>query len=238
MQIVYRFADVVVRALFRYEYMANMCRGYESDEAPSLTIEVTEEDIALERQKSDAPDAYADDYLETLAFYRKFVSAVSEQDILLFHGSAVSFDGGAYIFTAPSGTGKSTHTHLCSQVHGDRFFYINDDKPLLRLLDGVWYVYGTPWNGKHRLGTNTRAPLRGICFLARGERNFIERAQKDEMFARLLGQTFRPASPQDMTKVLSLAMKLAKVPLWKLTCTISREAAELSLPTMAAHAPI
>ena len=233
MEIVYRLADVPVRAVFQHAYMTQMCQGYETDEPAELTSEVTAEDIALEREKSEAPDAYTDAYLETLAFYRKFVTAVSDRDILLFHGSAVSFDGGAYIFTAPSGTGKSTHTNLCAALYKERFFYINDDKPLLRLIDGCWYVYGTPWDGKHRLSTNTRAPLKGICFLERGPSNHIVRAGSAEMFPRLLGQTFRPSEPTSLAKVLSLSMILSRTPLWKLSCTISREAAELSLPTMA-----
>ena len=118
-------------------------------------------------------------------------------------------------------------------MYGDRFCYVNDDKPLLRLIDGVWYVYGTPWDGKHRLSTNMRAPLGGICFLNRGEKNSIVRTDRSVAFSRLLGQTFRPASADALGRVLDLTVKLSEVPLWSLHCTISDEAAALSLPTMA-----
>ncbi len=233
MEMVYRFADIPVRAVFRYSYMEDMCRGYETDDAPTLTVEVTDADLLAERQASDTPDLCTDPYLETLAFYRKFVTAVACRDILLFHGSAVAFDGGAYIFTAPSGTGKSTHTRLCADLYKDRFCYINDDKPLLRFVDGVWYVYGTPWDGKHRLSRNIRVPLKGICFLSRGSENGIERVERTKYLPKLMGQTFRPIQPAELTKVLTLVMKLSEMPLWALSCTISREAAQLSLPTMA-----
>ncbi len=233
MQVVYRFADIPVRAVFRHSYMQTMCRGYETTDAPELTIEVTDADLLAERQASETPDMCTDAYLETLAFYRKFVTAVACYDVLLFHGSAVALDDNAYIFTAPSGTGKSTHTRLCAALYKDRFCYINDDKPLLRLIDGVWYVYGTPWDGKHRLSQNIRVPLKGICFLSRGAENSIDRVDSAAYLPKLMGQTFRPTQPAELTKVLSLVMKLSKMPLWALSCTISHEAAQLSLPTMA-----
>lgn len=232
MDIVYRFADIPVRAVYSHTYLFEQCRGYETDEEPLLTVEVTDEDLLAEKKRSEG-EHYPIGYLESLAFYRKFTTEVSRMDTLLFHGSAVSLDGRAYIFTAPSGTGKSTHTRLCAKMYGDRFRYVNDDKPLLRLMDGVWYVYGTPWDGKHKLSTNVRAPLGGICFLNRGETNTIVRADRGAVFSRLLGQTFRPAPADALGRVLNLAVKLSEVPLWTLHCTISDEAAALSLPTMA-----
>lgn len=233
METVYRFADIPVRAVFTHSYLLEQCRGYETDEAPLLTVEVTERDIEEEQKRSDGA-RYPLGYLESLTFYRKFTTAAAAMDVLLFHGSAVAFDGRCYIFTARSGTGKSTHTGLCAKRYGERFYYVNDDKPLLRLRDGVWYVYGTPWDGKHRLSTNTCVPLGGICFLHRGQTNTIARAEKSAVFSRLLGQTFRPDEPTALARVLTLAVSLSDVPLWTLYCTISEEAAALSLPTMAA----
>ena len=85
-----------------------------------------------------------------------------------------AMDGQAYLFSADSGVGKSTHSRLWQQVFGDqRVTIINDDKPALRLRDGVWYVYGTPWSGKYGLNHNLCYPLAGICFLERSKTNKI-----------------------------------------------------------------
>ena len=76
---------------------------------------------------------------------------------MLLHSSAVVVDGYAYLFSADSGTGKSTHTGLWKQHFGDRAYIINDDKPAIRKVDGEWYVFGTPWSGKTDTSVNPRA---------------------------------------------------------------------------------
>ena len=164
--------------------------GKSQKSAPDITVAITPEDIKYEKQKSAEEDAamgiptrpFKDEYLETLAVYRKICDQMPERDTFLFHCSAIAVDGKAYLFTAPSGTGKSTHTRLWREVFGDRAVMINDDKPLLHVAsesaqtgkDGTSaqpqvLVYGTPWDGKHRLSTNTVAPVAGICLVERGE---------------------------------------------------------------------
>ena len=79
-------------------------------------------------------------------------------------------DGEAYIFTAVSGTGKSTHAMLWREVFGERVRMINDDKPLIRITpEGKAVVYGTPWDGKHHLSKNSAFPLKAICWLTRAK---------------------------------------------------------------------
>lgn len=91
-----------------------------------------------------------------------------------FTCSAVALDGQAYLFTAPSGTGKSTHTRLWREVFGERAVMVNDDKPLIQVREDAIYVCGTPWNGKHNLDSNQKVPIKGICLLERGTVNHIE----------------------------------------------------------------
>ena len=110
------------------------------------------------------------EYLCTGAsFYRQLLNF----DGMLLHASAVVVDGYAYLFSAPCGTGKSTHTRLWLQAFGDRAFILNDDKPALRFEDGAWYAYGTPWSGKHDISANVRVPVAGICFLHQAKENTI-----------------------------------------------------------------
>jgi hypothetical protein len=103
---------------------------------------------------------------------------------------------------------------------------VNDDKPFLRIgADGVT-AYGTPWNGKHRLGTNTVVPLKGLCILTRSEENFIEPLSVAEAFPLLLQQTHRPKDPMTMGKILELLHKLTqRTGLYRLGCNMNPHAA-------------
>ena len=224
---------ILVDALF--DSTKEFCRAYLcEDNETDFTVAITAEDIEYEKQKSAEEDAamcipmrpFKDEYLETLAVYRKICDRMPERDTFLFHCSAVAVDDKAYLFTAPSGTGKSTHTRLWQEVFGDRAVMINDDKPLLRVTSDSVLVYGTPWDGKHRLSTNTVAPVAGICLLERGEENYVERIAKEEAFPRLLQQTYRPQSPVALMKTLELLDTVASnVPLFKLRCNMDPEAA-------------
>ena len=122
-------------------------------------------------QKSQ-PHLSAEDceYMQTgTEFYKQLL----RKDGIMLHASAVVVDHRAYLFSAPSGTGKSTHTQLWLKKFGPRAYLLNDDKPALRRIDGTWYAFGTPWSGKCDLSVNRQVPVAGICFLQRGEENRI-----------------------------------------------------------------
>lgn len=232
MKKVYEFAGIAVEAVYSHSYLERQCADYESCKAPDINVEITRADIEYERRHSDAPDAFSDGYLESLAFYRAFVTLALDYDVLLLHGSAISYLGYGYIYSAASGTGKSTHARLCKEVFGDDVQYINDDKPLLRRLGGEWYVFGTPWDGKHHLSENRCVPLGGICELARGETNEIHPANADAALRTLLRQVYRPDDEDRMKKTLDLAVSLAEIRFWQMKCNISRDAAVMSLGEM------
>ena len=232
MKKIWELSGITVEAAFHYNFLESQCREYECTKKPLIFIEVTQTDIDFERISSIDGIKYPDEYLESLAFYRKFATAALNYKVLLMHGSAISYHGKAYIYTAPSGTGKSTHTRLCREVFGSEVSYINDDKPLLREKDGVWHVFGTPWDGKHHLSVNTFFPLGGICLLTRGEKNKINRIGYSQRLAVLLGQIYRPHDMINMSKTLDLMLALGETPFWNMQCNISNEAAKISLGTM------
>ncbi len=229
----YKIADLVFDAQTIYGYTPSICKNYEYfGEEPSLfSLVITEEDILKEKEL--APE-FPNAYLESLALFRKLCDyALANADGIIFHSSAIMVDGEAYLFTAPSGTGKSTHTRLWREMLGDRAVMINDDKPIIRYVDGEFYVYGTPWNGKHRLDTNARAKIKAICNIYQSKQNKIEEISAGEMLMVILNQTLRPAELDKMDKLLGLIEKLlSKTKLYRLGCDISREAAELSFKTM------
>jgi len=151
---------------------------------------------------------------------------------MLLHSSAVVRDGHAYLFTAPCGTGKSTHTRLWLENFKDTFI-LNDDKPALRFEDGRFYAYGTPWSGKYDNNRNIRVPLAGICVLRRGVDNKIEPYTGSAVLHDILEQTVRPREPVLMGDLLELLDKLiTSVPMWRLECNMEPEAAYTSYNAM------
>ena len=154
-------------------------------------------------------------------------------DTILFHGSVIAVDGIGYLFTAKSGTGKSTHTRLWREMLGERAVMINDDKPLISLSENGIMVYGTPWDGKHRLSTNIGVPLKAVCILERAEENRIVPITKKDAYNMLMQQVYKPSDPQKLIKTLQLIDRLAEnVKLYRLGCNISPQAAEIAYRTM------
>ena len=227
-------AGQVIGVSALYEQTRTFCKNYLTDAPASFEVAVTPADIAYERQRSARADElegaavreHADPYLETLAVYRKLAQLLVQDDILLMHGAVVAVDGQAYLFTAKSGTGKTTHTRLWMRQFGDRAVMVNGDKPLLHITSEGVTVYGTPWDGKEHLSTNTSCPLKALCILTRSETNHIERISKKEALPMLCQQSYRPCSPIGTQKMLALVDRLgSSVPLYRLGCNMEPEAA-------------
>lgn len=148
---------------------------------------------------------------------------------LVMHGSAIAFDGKGIVFSAPSGTGKSTHAGLWKQYYGERVVHINDDKPALRFDGGTPEIYGTPWSGKTDINRNISAPLHAIVFLQQAPENRLTPLSVPDAMMHIHRETVRPFYDEALSmKVLETTEKLiSSVPVFLLECTISRDAVEL-----------
>lgn len=237
----YKMADKVIEVTSIYEKVHDYCKDYLTDEPADFSVTITTDDIAAEKRKTESEYAYegksapnySDALLEETAVYRKIAEKMPSFDTVVFHGSVIAVDGQGFLFTAKSGTGKSTHTALWREYIGDKAIIVNDDKPMLKITDSGVIAYGTPYNGKHRLGCNTSVPLKVICILTRGENNNIVRIDKSEAYAMLLQQVYRPQDPVQMAKTLKLVDRMAaSVELYKLACNMDIEAAEIAYNTM------
>ena len=165
------------------------------------------------------------------SFYRQLL----QFDGMMLHASAVVVDGKAYLFSANSGTGKSTHTKLWLQKFGDRAYILNDDKPALRLQNGIWYAYGTPWSGKDDISANVGVPIAGIAMVERDEKNSIVPIGGTEAILAVLSQINRPKDSASRTQLLRLLdMLICDVPVWRLRCNMDVDAVEVSYGAMAA----
>ena len=231
----YKFADKAVLISTQYPDTHRYCQDYRVDTEAEIIVETDETDIdrEIERSPEGEGHSFSRGYLETLAVYRRIAEKMVEYDTFLFHGSAVAVEGEAYLFTASSGTGKSTHTRLWRQLLGDRAVMVNDDKPLIRADGSTVTVFGTPYNGKHRLGCDMSATLKAVCILERSKENHIEEIDAAQAYPMLIQQTYRPDDAEKMRKTLSLIDQLAgKTALYRLGCNMEPDAARVSYEGM------
>ena len=222
-----------------FESTPHYFRAYLTDRAPDFSIRVTPEDLRYEQTDADQEALedgfrrrlFPDPFLERAAIQRQFAEYLLDRGVILFHGSTVWVDGQAYLFTARSGTGKSTHTRLWREVFGERAGMVNDDKPFLARQGNTVLAHGSPWSGKHGLDTNISLPLQGICLLERGAENTIRRATMEELIPMISG--YRSTDPQRIQQYQNLARQiLATVPLWQMNCNKDPEAARIAWDAM------
>lgn len=231
--------SIAVTSLF--DSSRDYCRKYWTEEAPSHFVRVFPEELAQEQElaRQEAMEEgfrfrqFSDPFLDRAVIQRKVAEALFPLDILLFHGSALAVDGEGYLFTAKSGTGKSTHTRYWQETFGQRVVMVNDDKPFLRFESDTIFLCGSPWSGKHGLDSNITVPLKGICILRRGGENIISPLPPEEALPSFLHQACPPLDATCQPKCQALVKDLAhRVPLWDMACTKSPEAAMIAYRAM------
>lgn len=191
-----------------------------------LTITCDPDQVLLRNPRLQSPDVAQ--YLATGA---DFAWGLLDFGGFQLHASAVVLDGRAYLFSAPSGTGKSTHTEKWVRLFGAS--YLNDDKPAVRCLADTWMAYGTPWSGKHDLSDPRGAPIGGIAFLRRGEHTHIQRLSPAQALPHLMRQTVYRLTKKKMEQLLPLMDSLLRqVPVWMLVCRNDDDAARIAAAAM------
>lgn len=227
-----------------FDSTRDYCRKYLTDKPADFSVSVTEDMLDFEQQALDLEAeqegmrkrVFTRPFLERAAIQRQVAEQLLSRGVLLMHGSALAADGKGYLFTAPCGTGKSTHARLWLQHLGQRAQYINDDKPFLRITPEGISLCGTPWSGKHGLDTNMRVPLAGICILQRGSENRICALSPHECVQFLAHQCQKPRNTEDLPRFHVLLQALVgTVPLWRMTCTPTLEAAQIAFEAMSSR---
>ncbi len=222
--------NVAVVSLFDEVY--DFCHDYLTDAPADMSVSVTSEDIFNEKIKNIREAQleglpvvdYPDSYLETLAVYRKIVTKMLDFDTFLMHGAVIAVGDKAWLFTAPSGTGKTTHINLwLNYIPGS--YVVNGDKPLIHIGDDCT-VYGTPWAGKEGMNSNVGVKLCGIVILNRGAENHIEKVPMTKILPVLIQQSYRPKDRVELEKTLSLLSHMGKkIPMYQLYCNMNPDAA-------------
>ena len=237
---VYRIADHNIGIESHFPGVHRMCADYRIEGQPEIVISVGMDElneawnkIELQIKDGELPEReHSLEYLEAVRVYKRIAEQTPFWDIFMLHGSAIAVDGVGYVFSAKSGTGKSTHSRLWRTFLGNRAEMVNDDKPLIKVLnDGTATVYGTPWDGKHKLGKNIAVSLKAICMLERSRQNWIREADKTEIYPILLQQVYRPYNIKAMDKTLDLVGRL-NVKFYRMGCNMDINAAELAYNAM------
>ena len=240
-----KIADFVIEIDNKYSFIETQCSRYIYEgEEKDFSATCTDDDIAKEESIAMNDPELRDfltglgrermlGYLESVCIYRDLCLQLPERDAFIMHAAVIEADGVAYAFTARSGTGKSTHIGLWKKYLGDRVQIVNGDKPIIRLIDGVMYAYGTPWCGKEGWNRNVRSPMQGLCFLERATENRIDKIPLDEAASLIMKQILIPKDAIGAIKTFELVDKMINtVGCWRLGCNISVEAAEIAYKAM------
>ena len=190
---IYRIAEMNIAVKAKYEDTYRYMQDFLTDSQDyELYIEPTDEMIRYEAELGEEihGDAGSPYICEAVAILRVICDYIIDKGGFFLHCSCLKYKDEAIIFTAPSGTGKSTHARLRREAFGDRVWMINDEKPLIRVQDGKAMVYGSPWDGKHHLSRNASAPLRAILWLSQSAENRLKPMVRADACQVLLRQSY------------------------------------------------
>ncbi len=227
-----KIADLIIEAKSRYRYTYDLCRDYlyNGDKPVDFVTFATNEQLKQEAEKTPQ---YSLDVIENTCIYRNICNEILRYNGIFIHAAAICVDNKAYLFTADSGTGKTTHMNLWLDKFGQRAAVINGDKPIIRKTDGIVRVYGTPWCGKEGINNNICAPLKAICILEQSPVNTISVEESKNALMFLITQTQRPKEPT-LTSLMydNLGMILDNTKIYRLKCNMEKEACEVAYSAM------
>ncbi|MBQ7745748.1 MAG: hypothetical protein IJT85_09345 [Ruminococcus sp.] len=222
----YKIADLIVEMTPKYTESIRLAEPFlyngdrETDIKLKISYDYVDETAAKPNCLSTKPQ------LENFAFSNVFNRAAIKYGVMLVHSSALVYDGGAYLFSADSGVGKSTHTKLWLKAFGDKVHIMNDDKPVVRLYDDHAVAFGTPFDGGSRIAHNENYPLKAIIFVERGEKNSVRIPTSREIIQKLYFQTARMVNRETAEKMLLNFEKLLTLSkFYVLTCNMDISAA-------------
>lgn len=208
------------------------CRDFIVHDEAEPDFTVTADPADMKRVFAAHPEmsAYS---CELRYLMRQTACAISACGDIFMHGSAVAYRGRGYLFTAPSGTGKSTHTGLWLRYLGSDAVIVNGDKPIICTGGDVPEVCPTPWAGKERLYSSDSCPLDAICCLTRGTENKIRPMRQDEAVSRLFSQICIPRDREAQAHAMqAMDSLLRRVRLYVLECDISENAVRTSFEAL------
>ncbi|MCD7840813.1 MAG: hypothetical protein LUG46_09335 [Erysipelotrichaceae bacterium] len=225
-----KIADIPFEIENDNPYLRRVFHDYMTDMESLFTISVSEKEIDERINKASHP--YDRNIAEANCIFFKLSDMLIDYDAFYFHGAVVSVDNEAYIFTADSGTGKTTHMKNWLETFGDRAFVVNGDKPIIRYMHDQFYACANPLRGKEGYGSNIDVPIKAICLLERSDENKIVKAELSEIINKLFYQLrlyatmIIPKNEEGMNKLYDLIeLLIQSVPFYKLQVNTNVESA-------------
>lgn len=198
--------------------------SYDGDRATDITLRYTREDAEslLKKMVKETTFSQAESFGVSGIFNRSII----RHRAMLVHSSALICGGKAYLFSADSGVGKSTHTRLWLEAFGDEVHIMNDDKPVIRIYDDRILACGTPFDGGSGIALNETYPLGAIIFVERGEENSVRVPSDKEVIQKLYFQTARMVGPKTAQEMLiNFDLLIGKAKFYILACNMDISAA-------------
>ena len=216
-----------VTFLIRANYLTTKVyfEDFLTNEKAEIDINVSKYEIHSFKKKVSY---FTDEMCERGVLKYKIDRSLVNYGVFPLHASALSYHEDAYVFTALSGGGKSTHSRLWKETFGNDVKIINDDRPYLKVTEKDIYAFSHPQSGTHRLYTNTSCPVRVIGKIVKDKDNYVKRLSKADFFPFLVQQTFTMDDPNTTKKIISLIKKaLDHVFLYEIHCNTNYDAASL-----------
>ena len=230
----YKIADFGIDFICKYSGFDKRCKSYIIN-VENTDISFSCNDAEIKRENLENTN-FSQEYLEYIALHRKLAEWLPLHNAFVLHSATFDVEGVGVAFAAHSGTGKTTHMNLWQEHLGDKMVIVNGDKPIVRFFDDepeTPYAYGTPWNGKERLGCNMRTPLKHICFIERSETNYVEQVDKKDAIDRIFNQVYMPKDPMAVVNTMQLIDRLLSCcKLWTIHCNMEPKAAEIAYKTI------
>ena len=221
-----KVADIITELNPKYEETIKLSEPFIYHGRRDSDLQLNVSDKYLNNLMSRAAENISIGEMENFAFSCEFNRKAINYDTMLVHSSAIIYDGGAYLFSADSGVGKSTHTKLWLKAFGDKVHIMNDDKPVVRLYNDYAVVYGTPFDGGSGIALNENYPLKSIIFIERGVQNSVRVPTSREIIQKLYFQTAHMVDAQTAEKMLRNFEKLLSLTkFYVLTCNMDISAA-------------
>lgn len=155
-----------------------------------------------------------------------FLYMAGKHGRLAIHSASLYYRERAWLFAAPSGTGKSTHTNLWN--HYFHTPILNGDLNLISCEKGTPMIHGIPWCGTSGISNTASYPLGGIVLLKQSTTNLCRDLSDDEKTLLVLQRSISPAWTEEM---LDENLRIASAVtnscyITRLFCNMEREAAE------------
>lgn len=187
------------------------------DDGEAYDVALSQEDMEYGRERffPGAPDAW----LEYKLLLWPTADFLLRRQACIMHAVAFSWRKQAWLFCAPSGTGKTTQFIRWKQIEGKEVRLLNGDMPVVTVEpDGKLMVWASPWTGKERwIGDPGPVELGGFIFLEQGENNDLRRLPPKESALRMLESIVGvPETEQDILLYSELANMLVAQPAWLL----------------------